>query len=164
MQQSLFFGRGVNGISTRPEKNGMDCMTTGPNDYAERAASAFNRRDLEAMLALVSEDFIYFDGTGMQTGRESMRKREIALLEAFPDAQLTFSPFAVSDDRLALTAFLTGTFTTPLVMPDRVIPPHGRHIAVYYAAHFTFKDGLAIREEAFFDSAVLMPLADQSEG
>ncbi|WLI14760.1 MULTISPECIES: ester cyclase [Pseudomonas] len=131
-------------------------MTTGPNDFAERAASAFNRRDVEAMLTLVCEDFIYFDGMGMQTGRESMRKRETALLEAFPDAQLTFSPFAVGDDRLALTAFLTGTFTAPLVLPDRVIPPHGRHIAVYYAAHFTFKDGLAIREEVFFDSAVLM--------
>lgn len=27
-----------------------------------------------------------------------------------------------------------------------------------------FRNGLAIREEAFFDSAVLMPLADPSEG
>lgn len=139
-------------------------MTTGPNDFAERAASAFNRRDVEAMVALVSEDFIYFDGMGMQIGRESMHKRETALLEAFPDAQVTLSPFVVGDDRLALTAFLTGTFAAPLVLSDRVIPPHGRHIAVYYAAHFTFRDGLAIREEAFFDSAVLMPLADQSKG
>lgn len=49
-------------------------MTTGPNDFAERAASAFNRRDVEAMLTLVCEDFIYFDGMGMQTGRESMRR------------------------------------------------------------------------------------------
>ncbi|MFW0753905.1 ester cyclase [Pseudomonas sp. H11T01] len=139
-------------------------MTTGPNDYAKRAASAFNRRDLEALLALVSEDFIYLDGMGMQTGREAMHKREAALLEALPDAQVILSPFAVCDDRLALTAFLTGTFTAPLVLSDRVIPPHGRHIAVHYAAHFTFRDGLAIREEAFFDSAVLMPLADPSEG
>jgi len=59
-------------------------MTTGPNDYAERASRAFNRRDVEAMLALVCEDFIYFDGMGIQTGRESMRKRETALFEAFP--------------------------------------------------------------------------------
>jgi ketosteroid isomerase-like protein len=139
-------------------------MTTGPNDYAERAASAFNRRDVEAMLALVCEDFIYFDGMGIQTGREAMRKREIALLEALPDAQVIFSPFAVGNDRLALTAFLTGTFAAPLVLPGRVIPPHGRHITAYYAAHFTFRDGLAIREEAFFDSAVLMPLAYPSEG
>jgi ketosteroid isomerase-like protein len=70
-------------------------MTTGPNDYAERAASAFNRRDVEAMLALVCEDFIYLDGMGIQTGREAMRKREIALLEALPDAQVIFDPFVV---------------------------------------------------------------------
>lgn len=139
-------------------------MTTGPNDYAARAASAFNRRDLEAMLALVCEDFIYFDGTGIQTGREAMHKRERALLEAFPDAKVIMSPFIVTHDRLALTAFLTGTFAAPLVLSDRVIPPHGRHITVYYAAHFTFRDGLAIREEAFFDSAVLMPSTDQREG
>ncbi len=37
-------------------------------------------------------------------------------------------------------------------------------ITAYYAAHFTFRDGLAIREEAFFDSAVLMPLAYPAEG
>lgn len=139
-------------------------MATGPNDYAEHAASAFNRRDLQAMIALVCEDFIYIDGMGTQTGRDCMRKREAALFEAFPDAQVTLSPFAVCDDRLALTAILTGTFAAPLVLPDRVIAPHGRHITVRYAAHFTFRDGLAIREEAFFDSAVLMPLTDPSEG
>ena len=50
-------------------------MTTGSNGYAACAASAFNRRDLEAMLALVSEDVIYFDGIGIQTGREAMQKR-----------------------------------------------------------------------------------------
>jgi ketosteroid isomerase-like protein len=142
----------------------MVCMTTGPNDYAERASRAFNRRDMETMLALVCEDFIYLDGMGIQTGREAMRKREIALLEALPDAQVIFSPFAVGNDRLALTAFLTGTFAAPLVLPGRVIAPHGRHITVHYAAHFTFRNGLAIREEAFFDSAVLMPLAEQGEG
>ena len=138
-------------------------MTTGPNDYAQRASSAFNCRDVEAMLALVSEDFIYLDGMGIQTGRDAMRKRETALFYAFPDAQVAFTPFMVADDRLALTALLTGTFAAPLVLPGRVIAPHGRHIAVHYAAHFTFKDGLAIREEVYFDSAVLMPLAEQGE-
>ncbi|MGB8921247.1 MAG: nuclear transport factor 2 family protein [Pseudomonas sp.] len=138
-------------------------MTTGPNDFAERAASAFNRHDVEAMLALVCEDFIYLDSMGIQTGREAMRKRESALLEALPDAHVIYSPFAVSNDRLALTAFLTGTFAAPLVLPGRVIAPHGRHITAYYAAHFTFKDGLVIREEAFFDSAVLLPLTHPAE-
>ncbi|MNP48351.1 SnoaL-like domain protein [compost metagenome] len=138
-------------------------MTTGPNDYAQRASSAFNCRDVEAMLALVSEDFIYLDGMGIQTGRDAMRKRETALFYAFPDAQVAFTPFMVADDLLALTALLTGTFAAPLVLPGRVIAPHGRHIAVHYAAHFTFKDGLAIREEVYFDSAVLMPLAEQGE-
>ncbi|MGY4026756.1 ester cyclase [Aeromonas rivuli] len=138
-------------------------MTTGTNDYAERAASAFNRRDLEAMLALVSEDVIYFDGVGIQTGLEAMHKRRRALLAAFPDAKMNLSPFVATDDRLALTVFLSGTFTAPLVVSGRVIPPHGRHITLYYAAHLTFRNGLVIREEVFFDSVVLMPLADQSE-
>ncbi|AZD61434.1 hypothetical protein C4K18_3463 [Pseudomonas chlororaphis subsp. aurantiaca] len=139
-------------------------MPIGPNDYAQHAANAFNRRDVEAMLALVSEDFTYLDGAGIQVGREAMRQREIALFEAFPDAHLILSPFAVGVDRLALTAMLSGTFAAPLVLPGRVIPPHGRFIAVYYAAHFTFKDGLAIHEEVFFDSTVLLPSAEPSEG
>ena len=81
-------------------------MTTGSNGYAARAP--VNRRDLEAMLALVSEDVGYFDGIGIQTGREAMHKRELALLEAFPDAKVILSPFVVTDDRLALIVFLTG--------------------------------------------------------
>ncbi|AYG43690.1 nuclear transport factor 2 family protein [Pseudomonas sp. Leaf58] len=138
-------------------------MTANAYDYAQRASNAFNRRDVEAMLALVGEDFIYLDSMGAQSGREAMRKREHSLFEAIPDAHVTFSPFMVCDDRLALTAVLTGTFAAPLVLPTRVIPAHGRSITVHYAAHFTFKNGLAIREEAFFDSAVLMPLAVQGE-
>ncbi|CAH0284180.1 nuclear transport factor 2 family protein [Pseudomonas mediterranea] len=139
-------------------------MTTGPNDYAERASRAFNCRDVEAMLALVSEDFIFLDGSGVQIGREAMRKREVALFEALPDAEITFSPFLVAEDRLALVAVLSGTFTAPLVLPERVIPPHGRHITVHFAAHFIFKEGLATHEEVFFDSAVLLPSAEQAEG
>lgn len=98
-------------------------MTTGPNDYAQRAAEAFNRRDVESMLALVCEDFIYLDSMGIQIGRQSMRKRETAILDALPDAKVSLTPFMVADDRLALTALLTGTFTAPLVLPGRVIAP-----------------------------------------
>ena len=87
-----------------------------------------------------------------------------ALFEAFPDAQVTLTPFIVADDRLALTARLTGTFAAPLVLPGRVILPHGRSITVHYSAHFTFRDGLVSREEVFFDSAMLMPSAEQQEG
>lgn len=138
-------------------------MTTGPKDYAERAAQAFNRRDVETMLALVHEDFIYLDSMGIQIGRQSMRIRETALFDALPDAQVTLTPFMVADDRLALTALLSGTFSAPLVLPGRVIAPHGRPVTLHYAAHFTFQHGLVIREEAFFDSASLMPLATQGE-
>ena len=86
-------------------------------------------------MQLVSKDVGYFDGIGIQTGREAARKRELALLEAFPDAKVIFEPICCHfDDRLALIVFLTGTFTAPLVLSDRVIPPHGRHITLYYAA------------------------------
>ena len=139
-------------------------MTNAPNDFARRAASAFNRRDVEAMLALVSEDFAYLDSMGLQIGREAMRQRETALFDAMPDAHMTLTPFLVADDRLALTALLAGHFSAPLVLADRVVPAHGQPIRIHYAAHFTFRNGLAIREEAFFDSALLMPPASANEG
>lgn len=139
-------------------------MKTASNDFATRAANAFNHRDIEAMVALVSEDFVYLDGMGLQIGREAMRKREKALFDALPDARVTLTPFLVADDRLALTALLAGRFSAPLVLADRVIPPHGRPVTIHYAAHFTFRNGLAIREEAFFDTSVLMPSATPNEG
>ena len=139
-------------------------MKTASNDFATRAANAFNHRDIEAMLALVSEDFVYLDGMGLQIGREAMRKREKALFDALPDARVTLTPFLVADDRLTLTALLSGRFSAPLVLADRVISPHGRPVTIHYAAHFTFRNGLAIREEAFFDTSVLMPSATPNEG
>ncbi|GJB79680.1 MAG: nuclear transport factor 2 family protein [Pseudomonas asiatica] len=140
-------------------------MMTSPKDYAQRAANAFNQRDVQGLLALVDEDFVYLDGMTTQSGHEAMRAREMALFSALPDAQVALTPFMVSDDRLAMTAVLTGTFTTPLLLPAGVIvPAHGRRICVHYAAHFTFRNGLAIREVVFFDSAMLKPSAEQSEG
>ncbi len=63
----------------------MDCMTTGPNNYAERAASAFNRRDVEAMLALVCEDFIYLDSMGIQNrSRSHAQTRDRIARSVFP--------------------------------------------------------------------------------
>ncbi len=34
-------------------------MMTSPKDYAQRAANAFNQRDVQGLLALVDEDFVY---------------------------------------------------------------------------------------------------------
>lgn len=61
MQQWLFLRSALRGISADLETAEIDLMTTAPDDFARSAASAFNRRDLEAMLALVSEDFAYLD-------------------------------------------------------------------------------------------------------
>ncbi|PSS59323.1 ester cyclase [Pseudomonas sp. BBP2017] len=138
-------------------------MNMASCQYSDLAASAFNRRDVDALLALVHEDFVYLDGMGIQSGREAMRRRELALVEAFPDAQVILTPFVITEDRLALTGLLSGTFSAPLVLPGRVIAPHGRQISLHYAAHFTFKGRLAIREEAFFDSAALLLPLDQEE-
>lgn len=60
-------------------------MTMGSHGYAACATSIFNRRDLEAMFALVSEDVIYFDGIGIQAGCEAIYKREYALLMPLAD-------------------------------------------------------------------------------
>lgn len=140
-------------------------MMTGPKDYALRAANAFNQRDVQGLLALVDEDFVYLDGMTRQTGRDAMRAREMALFSAFPDAQVALMPFMVSDDRLAITAYLTGTFSAPLLLPAGVIvPAHGRRVCVQYAAHFIFRNGLAVHETVFFDSATLRPSAEQGEG
>ncbi|MGS7253333.1 ester cyclase [Pseudomonas sp. SK] len=140
-------------------------MMTGPKDYAQRAANAFNQRDVQGLLALVDEDFVYLDGMTRQTGREAMRARELALFSAFPDAQVALTPFMVADDRLAMSAVLTGTFSSPLWLPAGVIvPAHGRRACLQYAAHFTFRNGLAVRETVFFDSATLRPSAEQGEG
>jgi steroid delta-isomerase-like uncharacterized protein len=132
-----------------------DIMSTAIN-YVEKATAAFNTRDLDELLTLLSEDIHYKDPMGEMVGREATRGREQALYDAFPDIRVTMTPFVCTDTKLALTALLEGTFRNAFNMGGHVIAPNGKPFSFKFAAFFTFEGGYVVREEAFYDRAELM--------
>jgi steroid delta-isomerase-like uncharacterized protein len=131
-------------------------MTDAVRQYAERASQAFNTRNIDALMALQAEDFVYADETGASRGHAETRAREAALFEAFPDIAVTMQLFAWTEDTLALDVTLTGTHTGPFAFGGQVAPPTGRRIETRMAAHFTFREGLAVAERAYYDRLALL--------
>jgi steroid delta-isomerase-like uncharacterized protein len=135
-----------------------------PFNFAERATAAFNTRDLDGLLALMSEDFHFVDPMTETRGHEGTRAREQALFDAFPDVTVEMSPVAWNDRHMAMTAMFTGTFTGPLAIGDRVIPPNGKPFRFRFAGFFTFNDTHATHEEVFYDRVTLMQTLGQDPG
>lgn len=132
-----------------------------PLDYTTKATLAFNTRKLDQLAALLAPEFHYRDPMGEMTGRDATLAREQAIFDAFPDVSVEMEPFAVTQDRLAMTALLTGTFTGAFIMGGHTIQPNGRPFSFRFAAFFQFDGGYAVREEVFYDRAELMQALGQ---
>lgn len=132
-----------------------------PLDYTTKATLAFNTRKLDQLAALLAPEFHYQDPMGAMTGRDATLAREQAIFDAFPDVRVDMEPFAATQDRLAMTALLTGTFTGTFIMGGHAIKPNGRPFSFRFAAFFQFDGKYAVREEVFYDRAELMQALGQ---
>jgi len=133
-----------------------------PKEFPSRAEAAFNNRDLDALIALFAEEFVYRDPNGEARGREATRLREENLFRAFPDIKVEMTPFAWTQTTLAMTATMSGTFKGEFVVGDRVLIPTGKRFSFRFAAHFRFEGGYASSEEVFFDRPTLMRTLEQA--
>ena len=132
-----------------------------PLDYVTKATLAFNTRKLDQLATLLGPEFHYRDPMGEMMGRDATLAREQAIFDAFPDVLVEMEPFAATQDRLAMTALLKGTFTGAFIMGGHAIEPNGRPFAFRFAAFFQFDGGYAVREEVFYDRAALMQALGQ---
>lgn len=135
-----------------------------PFSFTGRATEAFNTRDLDALLALMSEDFHFVDPMTETRGREETRIREQALFDAFPDVKVQMSPVVWNNRHLAMTAEFAGTFTGPFAMGGHMIQPSGKPFRFRFAGLFTFNEEHATHEEVFYDRIALMQALGQDLG
>ena len=133
-----------------------------PHDFAPKAEHAFNSRNMEMLLSLFSETFVYRDPNGESRGKEATRAREEALFSAFPDIQVEMTPVAWTDTALAMTAVMTGTFENAFSVGESVLPPNGQRFSFGFAAHIQIRDGLAVSEDVFYDRLNLLQALGQS--
>ena len=120
----------------------------------ERYAAAKNSHDVDAALALCSEDSVYESpALGLRVeGRERLRPFYEAFFAALPDYSGEFEGMATGEDTAVVWGCFGGT-TSGDFMGAAVEP--GRRIDVPVTFVCTFRDGLLTRDVGYFDAATL---------
>jgi ketosteroid isomerase-like protein len=118
---------------------------------------AYASKNLEAALALMSEDFIrlgdstYWAPINKQDWAEIMTN----FFTAFPDWNWDLTSLTTSGDRVVCEFTEKGTFTEPYpVLPGLVIPPTGESYTDYDCDVFEVRDGLITEIRAYVTNEV----------
>jgi predicted ester cyclase len=120
-------------------------------EVAKKADDAFNAHDLEARLAVNTDDTEFVMPGGIRLrGREQADVLR-AFWEALPDATITWRVYVESGSLIAGEGVLTGTHTGPFRTPQGEIPPSGATVALPYAFIRRVERGTIASEHLYFD-------------
>jgi ketosteroid isomerase-like protein len=110
----------------------------------ERVLDAFNRHDLDAIMACFAEDAVLETPRGADpwgtrfVGKAAVREGLAGRFAGIPDVHYGEDRHWVCGDRGVSEWLLTGTATT------------GERIAVRGCDHFEFRDGLIVRKDSYW--------------
>jgi steroid delta-isomerase-like uncharacterized protein len=126
----------------------------------EENFAAWNAHDVEASLALYSDDIVWQDVSSPQAfqGKEAVRQYIQGWFSAFPDMKLTVKNRVISEDQLAGELEFTGTNNGPLQLAPGIpaVPPTGKTVNGRGTYFVRFKDGKAVEVHTYPDAAGMM--------
>jgi steroid delta-isomerase-like uncharacterized protein len=124
----------------------------------QRYADAKNRHDIEAIVALRSDDCVDESmalGTRIE-GKTALREFFTGFFASIPDYYGEFEGTAYGDDTVTVWGRWGGTLTDDLM---GIQVESGRELKIPVAFVCTFRDGLLVRDAGYFDAVTL---ADQA--
>ncbi len=125
---------------------------------ARKLYDAFNRKDYDHCLALVTEDveavLIPFGQTFR--GREGFRDFLQGFAEAFPDIRIQVTNQVAAEDQVVNEFTARGTHTGTLLTPAGAIPPTGRIVDFTVCEVYQIKNGKFASVRNYQDAASLM--------
>jgi steroid delta-isomerase-like uncharacterized protein len=120
-------------------------------EAAKRADDAFNAHDVDARLAVNSDDAELVMPGGMKLrGREQADVLR-SFWEALPDATITWESHVESGSMIAGEGVITGTHSGPFRTPQGEIPPSGNQVRLPYAFVRRVESGKIASEHLYFD-------------
>jgi steroid delta-isomerase-like uncharacterized protein len=120
-------------------------------EAAKRADDAFNAHDVDARLAVNSDDTELVMPGGMKLrGREQADVLR-SFWEALPDATITWESHVESGSMIAGEGVITGTHSGPFRTPQGEIPPSGNQVRLPYAFVRRVESGKIASEHLYFD-------------
>ena len=122
----------------------MESVETLSTDTLREIADAFNRHDVEGVMAFFADDAVFETPKGPDpwgrrfVGKEQVREGVAARFAGIPDVHYGDDSHWVSGDRGVSEWTLTGTTID------------GEHIQVRGCDLWTFRDGLVVRKDSYW--------------
>jgi steroid delta-isomerase-like uncharacterized protein len=119
-----------------------------------RYNEAWNNHDIEAILAMHTDDSVFENHTsgGRGVGKAEIRSILEAVFSTFPDLRFEGRRLYVREDLVVQEWTATATHTKPIARSGRTYPPSGKTISWNGMDVIPMRGGLVVRKDVYADS------------
>ncbi|MCK6531871.1 MAG: ester cyclase [Polyangiaceae bacterium] len=119
-----------------------------------RYNDAWNRHDVEAIVALHTDDSVFENHTsgGLAVGKDAIRALITGVFSTFPDLHFETRRAHVRDDLVVQEWTATATHDRPVMRAGKPLPPSGRTLSWKGMDIIPMRGGLVARKDVYADS------------
>ena len=119
-----------------------------------RYNDAWNRHDVDAILALHTEDSVFENHTsgGKGVGKTEIRKVVEGIFATFPDLRFDGRRLYVRDDLVVQEWTATATHSRPITRGGKIYGPSGKKMSWIGMDVIPMRGGLVLRKDVYVDS------------
>lgn len=138
--------------------------TATTREIAERYGEAWNENDLEAILAMQSDDFVFClhsEGYEPAIGPEQARAQFAYFFDAFEGMHFEIGELRVDGELVTNEFRFSGTLVKPFPLVGEVVEPTGRQVSVDGVDVITIRDGLVRSKHTYMDTLAIRRQIDE---
>jgi steroid delta-isomerase-like uncharacterized protein len=124
----------------------------------ERYNDAWNRHDVDAIVALHTDDSVFQNHTsgGIASGKAEIRKLVEGVFATFPDLRFSTRRAYFGDNVAVVEWTATATHANPVARGTRILPPSGKRLSWNGMDILPLRGGLVARKDVYADSLSLL--------